>query len=88
MVVLPIVKSRLNRTPTDTSLDVYLTSRIQGAAAELEGNGIVISEEIDDVVLLADYTAWKYQNRDVPGGMPEWLRLARRERWLRQKHDT
>jgi hypothetical protein len=84
--VLPIVKARLNRL--DNALDDYLTSRIQAAAAELEGNGIVISEEPDDIVLLADYTVWKYENRDKPGGMPEWLRLARRERWLRQKHDN
>lgn len=86
-VVLPIIKSRLNRTAADTSLDAYLTSRIQGAVAELAGNGITISEDIDDVMLLADFTVWKYQNRDTPGGMPEWLRLARRERWLRQAHD-
>ena len=31
------------------------------------------------------YTVWQYQNRDSAGSMPDWLRLRRRERWLREK---
>ena len=34
-------------------------------------------------MLLVDFTVWQYQNRDQGGSMPEWLRLQRRERWLR-----
>ncbi len=82
-VTLSLVKARLNRLSTDTSLDVYLSSRIEAASAELERTGIKLDAmSIDDTVLLADFVVWQYQNRDAPGGMPDWLRLRRRERWL------
>ena len=82
-IVLALVKARLNRLSTDTTLDVYLTSRISAAHGELGRTGIVINgERVEDTMLLADYVVWQYQNRDTPGGMPDWLRLRRRERWL------
>ena len=82
-VTLSLVKARLNRLSTDTSLDVYLSSRIEAASVELERTGIKLDAmSIDDTVLLADFVVWQYQNRDTPGGMPDWLRLRRRERWL------
>lgn len=82
---LSLVKSRLNRTAADTSLDGYFTQRIAAAAAELEGTGISLTDSADDLMLLVDYTVWQYQNRDSAGSMPDWLRLRRRERWLREK---
>ena len=86
LTVLDIVKARLNRLASDTSLDNYLRSRIEAAASELERTGIIIDPaDSRDVVLLADIVVWQYQNRDKPGAMPDWLRLARRERWLQQK---
>ena len=82
-VTLSLVKARLNRLSTDTSLDVYLSSRIEAASSELERTDIKLDAmSIDDTVLLADFVVWQYQNRDTPGGMPDWLRLRRRERWL------
>lgn len=81
--VLSIVKQRLNRLSTD--LDGHLRIRIEAAAGELERNGIKLVGDIDDNVFLADYTVWKYQNRDSNTGMPEWLRLARRERFISSK---
>lgn len=89
--VLGIVKARLNRLASDTSLDDYLKKRIAAADAELARNGIkLVAGNVDDEVLLADYVVWRYQNRDQNAGMPEWLRLARRERWLKErgKSDT
>lgn len=84
--VLGIVKARLNRLASDTSLDEYLKKRIEAADAELARNGIkLIADNVDDEVLLADYVVWRYQNRDSNTGMPEWLRLARRERWLKER---
>ena len=84
--VLPILKSRLNRLPTDTTLDPDLRIRIEAANEELGKKGVHLSEDsAADQVLLADYTAWRYQSRDKPGGQPEWLRLAMRERWLADK---
>jgi hypothetical protein len=81
-MALEMVKHRLNRLPGDTSLDTYLTARIEAAVQELTRVGIVPTESTEDLILVVDYTVWQYQNRDNPGGMPEWLRLRRRERWL------
>ena len=82
---LGLVKSRLNRMAADTSLDDYFRQRIAAAVAELEGTGISLTGSPDDLMLVVDYTVWQYQNRDSAGGMPDWLRLRRRERWLRQE---
>ena len=84
--VLGVVKARLNRLASDTSLDEYLKIRIQAADAELSDNGIkLIEDDVRDTVFLADMVVWQHNNRDKPDGMPEWLRLARRERWLNQR---
>lgn len=83
---LSLVKARMNRLQEDTTLDEYLRERIKGAAENLEGIGIKLREEnAEDLMLLVDLTVWQYQNRDSASGMPEWLRLRRRERWLRGK---
>lgn len=81
---LQMVKTRLNRLQTDTSLDTYLMARLDAAVQELEGTGISLTDSAEDLMLAVDYTVWKYQNRDAAGAMPDWLRLARRERWVRQ----
>lgn len=89
--VLGIVKARLNRLASDASLDDYLKKRIEAADAEFARIGIkLVAGNVDDEVLLADYVEWRYKNRDKNAGMPEWLRLARRERWLKErgKSDT
>jgi hypothetical protein len=80
---LGLVKARLNRLNTDTSLDEYLSSRIEAADQELARIGIALdAESVDDTMLLADLVVWQYQSRDSGSGMPDWLRLRRRERWL------
>ena len=80
---LSIVKSRLNRL--DTTLDSYLAQVIEGSELELGRVGIVLQDDADDLQLLADYATWRYQSRDQPGGMPQWLSLRRRERFLSMK---
>lgn len=82
-MALALVKARLNRLPGDTTLDDYFRARIDAAIGELTRTGIDLDESTDDLMLLVDYVVWQYQNRDAAGGMPEWLRLRRRERWLR-----
>ena len=82
---LAMVKTRLNRLPGDTTLDEYLSARIDGAITELEATGIHLENNPNDMMLVVDYTVWAYQNRDKPGGMPDWLRLRRRERWIHQE---
>lgn len=81
---LSLVKARLNRLSTDTTLDTYLTARIMAAEQAIEATGIVLTASVADLMLVVDYTVWEYQNRDKPGSMPDWLRLRRRERWVQQ----
>jgi len=82
---LALVKARLNRLATDTGLDDYLNKRIEAAVAELQRSGITLDEsKPDDILFCADYVVWQYQCRDATSGMPEWLRLRRRERWLNE----
>ena len=81
---LSLVKARLNRLPSDTTLDTYLTARIMAAEQAIEATGIVLTTSVADLMLVVDYTVWEYQNRDKPGSMPDWLRLRRRERWVQQ----
>ena len=83
-LALDLVKARLNRLSSDNSLDDYLTARIGAAVEEIEGTGIKLQDKQEDLLLVVDYTVWAYQNRDANIGMPEWLRLRRRERWLRE----
>ena len=86
--VLGLVKARLNRLASDTTLDEYLSQRILAAIDELTGIGINLGDTVEDMMLVVDTTVYQYQNRDKPGGMPEWLRLRRRERWLREAGGT
>lgn len=84
--VLGIVKARLNRLASDNSLDTYLTQRIEAADQELAASGIRLeADRMEDQVFLSDIVVWQHQNRDKPSGMPEWLRLRRRERFLQQR---
>lgn len=81
---LTMVKTRLNRLPSDTSLDEYLTARISAAQGEL--NQMLktdLNASTADLMLLVDFTVWSYQNRDQSGAQPEWLRMRLRERFLR-----
>lgn len=85
---LALVKHRLNRLPGDTSLDTYLGYRIEAAVEELERTGIHLDDGNEDLLLVVDFAVWQYQNRDSGAGMPEWLRLRRRERWLQQQREA
>ena len=69
--VLALVKARLNRLQSDKTLDDYLLARIEAAHAELEQKGLIMSDTVDDHVLLTDYAVYQYQARDMSGGMPD-----------------
>lgn len=84
--VLSLVKSRLNRLQSDTSMDDYLLVLIDAAEEELKRTGITIREgSADDASLLTNLAVWRYQNRDSAGAMPPWLAQYRRERWLAER---
>lgn len=79
---LSMIKARLNRLDGDTSLDDVLNIRLRETAEELEHIGIMLRDNERDLMLVVDYAAWKYQNRDKAGDMPKWLKRERFERWL------
>lgn len=81
-LALSMVKARLDYLQIKTPKDEYLEARIEAAAHRLAENGIHLIDRMDDTMLLVDMTVWEYQNRDKQTGMPEWLRLVRRERFL------
>lgn len=83
--ILEIVKARLDILPADTSRDTYLKARIKATLGELARIGIHLEDCADDVVFAADYTCWRYSSREKSEPMPEWLKLARRERWLAER---
>lgn len=86
-IVLGILQTRLDRgglAVPESQLE-YWKQRVMAADAELERQGIHLQDDIDDNVFLADIVAWKINNRDKPGGMPDWLRLQMRERWISTK---
>ena len=88
IAAIQLVKTRLNRPAADTSLDNYIMARINATEEELARTGITLTDSPNDLMLLVDMTVWEYQNRDKTAGMPDWLRLRRRERWLQQQRGT
>ena len=80
---LDLVKQRLNRL--DSPLDNYLATVAESAELELTRMGINLQDDADDLMLMVDFTVWRYQNRDQPGAMPQWLRHRLKSRWLSMK---
>lgn len=82
-----ILKARLDRggLSVPEAQETYWRQRLQAAVEELAKKGIHIESTQADTMLLADFTAYKIQNRDKPDEMPKWLRLELRERFLSQK---
>lgn len=82
-----LLQARMDRggMPVPEALSDYWKQRMEAAAQELAQMGIHLEDNAKDSALLADFTAYKLQNRDKPDAMPRWLRLELRERWLSQK---
>lgn len=88
-LLLSLAKNRLNRLPTDTTLDEMLRVRIKAAQTILRSMGIVLDEQsADDALLTVDYAVWMYQSRDMQTGRPDWLGMRLRQRWLTQKREV
>lgn len=79
---LAYVKARREYLRLPKEREEYLSARIDAAAGRLKDNGIELHDTPQDLMLLVDMTVWEETNRDKPGAMPEWLKMARRERWL------
>lgn len=86
-VAYALLQARMDRggMPVPEALEEYWKTRMEAAVEELGQMGIHLEDNAKDSALLADFTAYKLQNRDKPGTMPQWLRLELRERWLSQE---
>lgn len=70
--------------PPPAPLDEYWRSAIDAAVCEIESRGIVLTNSVDDLMLIADYATFKLDARDRGGAMPDWLRAALAHRWRTQ----
>lgn len=66
--------------------DVYFTSLLKAAEKELKRKGITLNlDSTDDQVLLADYTAWNYRNRQKDIGLSKNLQVRIRNRIIKER---
>ncbi|WP_251026864.1 hypothetical protein [Bacillus sp. ISL-46] len=73
--VLQLVKARLGIS--STVRDLYLLAIIEGVLTELsEEQGLVLDEfNSYHLMFVADFSTWRYQNRDSEGSMPRHLQF-------------
>lgn len=84
-MAVSMFKQRKDMLTGITQRDEYIDMRIKAVISELESKGIHLVNTESDLMLVVDTAVWQYNNRDQSGAMPEWLRLARRERWLNDR---
>lgn len=87
---IALLKARMDRAGMDVPapLETYWNARIAAAGEDLERKGIHLQDTVDDNMLVADLAAYQSTNRDNNTGMPPWLRLKIRERWLQERGET
>jgi hypothetical protein len=71
--VLHLVKARLGIS--SNVRDIYLLAIIEGVLTELEEEQGLVLDEANSyhLMFVADFSTWRYQNRDSDGGMPRHL---------------
>lgn len=80
-----MVKQRKDMLTGIHQRDEYITARVKSVIAELESAGIHLVDTPDDLMLVVDEAVWQYNNRDQGGAVPDWLRMRRRERWMKDR---
>ncbi|MEA5047456.1 MAG: hypothetical protein VB034_02485 [Eubacteriales bacterium] len=87
---LSLLMGRMDRpgVATPAPLTEYWTSALRAAAAELTNKGIHLEDTAEDSMLVANLAADSLISRDRTAGRPQWLSLAIRERWLRERGET
>ncbi|WP_186578048.1 hypothetical protein [Aquibacillus kalidii] len=73
--ILELVKCRLGIS--STVRDTYLTQIIKGILVELEDEkGLVLdSASPYHLMVVVDYSTWRYQNKDSAAGLPRHLQF-------------
>ena len=57
-----------------TAYDVRLTQYIAAAEAEIEREGVTLTDSVPDGNLVIQYAAWLWRKRDTGEGIPRMLR--------------
>lgn len=70
---------------SSTAYDNRLTAYLQNAQAEIQREGVVLGNNLDDDQLTIMYAAWTWRRRDSGEGMPRMLRYALNNRVFSQK---
>lgn len=65
----------------DDRLSLYITS----SKAEIQREGITLSDSVNDAQLVTMYAAWMWRKRDGMDGMPRMLRYALNNRVFSEK---
>lgn len=79
ILILSLLK--LDLGITTNGRDEYFINLIEGSIKEIERKGITLDlNNIDDQMLLSDYSAWKYRKRqeDIPLAQNIQLRIRNR----------
>lgn len=96
-MILSVLKSNLELTPSQTAMDLYLTTLIGASKELIAREGIELTDSIEDGMLVVMYAAYLYRKRgDAPvhgttasqPGMPRMLRYALNNRLFAQKAKT
>lgn len=70
---------------TTTAYDERLGQYLSSAQAQIEREGITLTDSVDDMQIIVMYAAWMWRRRDGMEGMPRMLRYALNNRLFSQK---
>lgn len=78
-----LTKTRLGRLAPDADLDALVNLYVDSAVAQLESEGINLTDDASDLTIVIDLAVHKYNRRDKDAPMPEALRWEIMDRWLK-----
>lgn len=82
--ILKLLKSDLG--VSHNKRDEYFNSLLLGAISEIESKGITLNlEEVEDMLLISDYAAWRYRKRTEDIGMSQNLKWRIRNRIVKAR---
>lgn len=78
-----LTKTRLGRLSPDAELDALINLYVDSAVAQLESEGISLTDDANDMTIVIDLAVHKYNRRDKDAPMPDALRWEIQDRWLK-----
>lgn len=77
---------KIDLSITHDKKDDYFLKLIKANEAELKRKGIILeTDNVDDEMLLSDYSAWQYRNRMENEPMPNNIQYRLRNRIARKR---